>query len=81
LFFAGVAGALEKRQVPQSSKKTEDSETQTDPVAVKTCEAGTQTDYDVIYITDLARYFHDIADKLGAGASLYSMQVRRIRLQ
>ena len=52
-----------------SLKKTTDSDT------VSTREAGTQTEYDVIYITDLARYFHDIADKLGAGASLYSMQV------
>jgi len=49
-----------------------DCDTQTE--SVTTCEAGTQTDFDVIYITDLARYFHDIADKLGAGASLYSMQ-------
>jgi hypothetical protein len=52
-----------------------DCDTQTDSVTVTTCEAGTQTDFDVVYITDLARYFHDIADKLGAGASLYSMQV------
>jgi len=37
-----------------------------------TVDAGTQTEVDVIYITDLAKYFHDIADKLGAGASLYS---------
>jgi hypothetical protein len=58
-----------------SSKKTTDTDTQTDSATVSTREAGTQTEYDVIYITDLARYFHDIADKLGAGASLYSMQV------
>ena len=43
-----------------------------------TVDVGTQTEVDVVYITDLAKYFHDIADKLGAGASLYSMQVRLV---
>lgn len=71
ILYAGASAASREN----SSKKTMDSDTQTDSVTVSTREAGTQTEYDVIYITDLARYFHDIADKLGAGASLYSMQV------
>ena len=55
-----------------------DGSTQTGTSA--TVDAGTQTGVDVIYITDLAKYFHDIADKLGAGASLYSVQVSQLLL-
>jgi hypothetical protein len=73
--YAGVS-----QEVPHgnSSKKTTDTDAQTDSATVSTRDTGTQTEFDVIYITDLARYFHDIADKLGAGASLYSMQVRML---
>ena len=80
LDFGHCAGVARQEPQSNSSKKTAESDTQTDSPTVSTCEAGTQTEYDVIYITDLARYFHDIADKLGAGASLYSMQVSRIVL-